>query len=282
MKIVATIIVYNKRVQDSITCKHILNETIIIQNCNLEILVVDNSTSDFGNEEYCKSHKIKYISMNGNKGLSKAYNAAINECKEKDVIILFDDDTEVSKEYFFELIKALYTYPETDIFAPVIYGQDGIIYSPNEYNFLKSHYIESPKQEISQTKFNAIASCLAIRMRVFDNYRFNEKLFVDQVDQNFFYDQRKRNIKFRKLNVEIQQNFYQRGKDLTPEAGWRRLKIRIIDIMRQTRLIGGLKIRVLGFIKCCGLGLQIAKKSKSKSIPLKALRTAFVCMIKDI
>jgi len=272
--IVAVIVIYNKKVEDSITCKNILNNS----DNSLGMLVVDNSTSDFGNKAYCSKKNIDYISMDGNKGLSKAYNAAVDACKEKDAIILFDDDTEVTEEYFEKLDDALTIYHDVDIFAPIIYGQDGVIYSPNEYNFMRS---KSPNQEVSQKKFNAIASCLAIRMRVFDNYRFNEKLFVDQVDQNFFYDQRKKNAKFQKIDVKILQNFYQRGKNLTPEAGWRRLKLRIIDIMRQTRLIGGRKIRFLGFAKCCGLGAQIGKKSHSLVIPVKAFALALEYTIFD-
>lgn len=275
--IVAVIVIYNKKVEDSITCKNILNNS----DNSLGMLVVDNSTSDFGNKAYCSKKNIDYISMDGNKGLSKAYNAAVDACKEKDAIILFDDDTEVTEEYFEKLDDALTIYHDVDIFAPIIYGQDGVIYSPNEYNFMRSNFIKSPNQEVSQKKFNAIASCLAIRMRVFDNYRFNEKLFVDQVDQNFFYDQRKKNAKFQKIDVKILQNFYQRGKNLTPEAGWRRLKLRIIDIMRQTRLIDGRKIRFLGFAKCCGLGAQIGKKSHSLVIPVKAFALALEYTIFD-
>lgn len=275
--IVAVIVIYNKKVEDSITCKNILNNS----DNSLGMLVVDNSTSDFGNKAYCSKKNIDYISMDGNKGLSKAYNAAVDACKEKDAIILFDDDTEVTEEYFEKLDDALTIYHDVDIFAPIIYGQDGVIYSPNEYNFMRSNFIKSPNQEVSQKKFNAIASCLAIRMRVFDNYRFNEKLFVDQVDQNFFYDQRKKNAKFQKIDVKILQNFYQRGKNLMPEAGWRRLKLRIIDIMRQTRLIGGRKIRFLGFAKCCGLGAQIGKKSHSLVIPVKAFALALEYTIFD-
>lgn len=273
--VVAVVVVYNKKVEDSITCKNILN------NCDnsLGMLIVDNSTADFGNKEYCANKGIEYISMDGNKGLSKAYNAAVNACMGKDAIVLFDDDTEVTEEYFDKLDDALNTYPDVDVFAPIIYGQDGIIYSPNEYNFMRSNFIKSPTQNVSQEKFNAIASCLAIRMRVFNDYRFNEKLFVDQVDQNFFYDQRKRNVKFKKIDVEILQNFYQRSENLTPEAGWRRLKLRILDIMRQTRLIGGAKIRFLGFVKCCGLGVQIGRKSNSLIIPFKAAAVALKCAV---
>lgn len=274
---VAVIVVYNKKVEDSITCKNILNNN----DNSLRMLIVDNSTIDFENKEYCEKKDIDYISMGGNKGLSKAYNVAVDACKENDVIIFFDDDTEVTKEYFEKLDVALTTHPDVDIFAPIIYGQDGVIYSPNEYNFMRSNFIKSPNQDISQKKFNAIASCLAIRMRVFDNYRFNEKLFVDQVDQNFFYDQRKKNTKFLKIDVKILQNFYQRGENLTPEAGWKRLRLRIIDIMRQTRLIGGVKIRFLGFVKCCGLGVQIGRKSHSFIIPFKAGALALEYAIMD-
>lgn len=273
--IVSVIVVYNKKVEESITCKNIM------RTCqeSVEILIVDNSTNDFNNREYCINKGIRYISMDGNKGLSKAYNAAIDACKDKDVIILFDDDTEVTEEYFREVHKYLQKYPEVDIFAPTIYGQDGVIYSPNKYNFMRNNFISSMNMEIPQDKFNAIASCLVIRMRVFENYRFNEKLFVDQVDQNFFYDQRKLHRKFKKMDVKILQNFYQRGESLTPEAGWRRLRVRIVDIMRQTRLIGGIKIRLLGFAKCCGLGIQIGKKSKSIAIPFKAGALSLLCTI---
>lgn len=275
--VVAVIVVYNKKVEDSITCKNILNNS----DNSLGILIVDNSTTDLGNKEYCANKGIEYISMDGNKGLSKAYNAAVNACMGKDAIVLFDDDTEVTKDYFDKLDVALNAYPDVDIFAPIIYGQDGVIYSPNEYNFIRSKFITSPDQEVPQEKFNAIASCLAIRMRVFDNYRFNEKLFVDQVDQNFFYDQRRNGAQFKKIDAKILQNFYQRGENLTPEAGWKRLKLRIMDIMRQTRLIGGVKIRLLGFVKCCGLGVQIGKKSASFKIPFKAAALALRCTVTD-
>lgn len=275
--IAAVVVIYNKKVEESITCKKILD------NCHelVEVIIIDNSTADLGNKEYCLNKKLWYISMKGNKGLSKAYNTAIDACKEKDVIILFDDDTEVTEEYFLKLFSDLTEYPEIDIFAPTIYGQDGVIYSPNKYNFMRNNFITEKNKEIPQDKFNAIASCLAIRMRVFDNYRFNEKLFVDQVDQNFFYEQRKLNRKFKRLDVKILQNFYQRGDRLTPRDGWRRLKLRIVDIMRQTRLIGGGKIRFLGFVKCCGLGIQIGKKSRSFVIPFKAFGLALKCAFID-
>lgn len=275
-RMAAVIVVYNKSLDDSITCQGIKN----INKENLKTYIVDNSTMPNSNGDYCKTKGFEYISMHGNKGLSKAYNAAIDKSiDESDVIILMDDDTELSKEYFDSLESAIREHPVVDIFAPIVYGQDGVIYSPNEFNFLKNHFIQDEKQEVAQDKFNAIASMLAIRSRIFaDGYRFNEKLFVDQVDQNFFCEQRKKNAKFMKLDCVIHQNFYQRGAELTPEAGWNRLRLRIVDIMRHAKLMGGGKYRVIGFIKCCGLGVQIGKKSKSLAIPFKAFGLSTKCL----
>lgn len=265
LKITAAIVIYNKDVSKAITCQRIKDI-----DSSIDILILDNSEKKNDNGTRCKDLDIRYISMRGNKGLSKAYNAAVDNSKDSDVIVLFDDDTEITAEYFDKLRKALDENPEIDIFAPVIKGQDGIIYSPNEFNFLKNHFISSPEQVVSQDTFNAIASCLAIRMRVFDKYRFNEKLFVDQVDQFFFCEQRKLGRKFGVLDVEILQHFYQRGATLTPEAGWRRLRLRIVDIFRHARLMGGKKYTLLAFVKCCGLGVQIGKKSKSLGVMFKA------------
>lgn len=260
------IVIYNKEMSESITYQNLSKVSCYK---SLHIIVVDNSEIKNSNLEYCSVHDIEYISMYGNKGLSKAYNAAIEVSKADDVIILMDDDTDITDNYFITLIKSLQKHPETDIFAPIVYGQDGIIYSPNEFGFLKNHFILDPKQKISKDKFNAIASCLAIRLRVFENYRFNEVLFVDQVDQNFFYDMRAQARIFRKLPVEIHQNFYQRGAELTPEAGWRRLSLRIKDIMRQGKMYG-MKYVILAWIKCLGLGIQIGRKSSSICIPIRA------------
>ena len=263
--ITAAIVIYNKDVREAITCQRIKDI-----DSSIDILILDNSEKKNNNGARCKELGIRYISMKGNKGLSKAYNAAVDNSEDSDVIVLFDDDTEITAEYFDKLRVALDESPEIDIFAPIIRGQDGVIYSPNEFNFLKNHFISSPDQVVLHSAFNAIASCLAIRMRVFDNYRFNEKLFIDQVDQFFFCEQRKHGRKFGVLKIEVLQHFYQREATLTPEVGWGRLRLRIVDIFRHARLMGGKKYTLLALIKCCGLGVQIGKKSKSIGVMIRA------------
>ena len=265
VKYAAIIVVYNKSIEKSITCDSLKN----ISGFDVEIVVVDNSESDFGNNEVSKDRGYTYISMHGNKGLSRAYNVAIDRTV-SDVIVLFDDDTCVSEHYFEVLDNAVQIYQDVDVFAPVVYGQDGVIYSPNEFNFLRNKFIRCAEQKISQNKFNAIASCLAIRRTVFVDYRFNETLFVDQVDQYFFCEQRKLKRKFLKLDVAIHQNFYQRGSTLDSADAWKRMRLRLIDIARHAKLMGGI-YRILGFIKCCGLSFQISKKSHSAEVLIKGI-----------
>lgn len=264
--ILAIVVVYNTSLSESVTCRNLLSMVNRPVMC-----IVDNSTIETDNLVFCEENQICYINMHGNKGTSKAYNQAINTFSDVDVYVLLDDDTEITEAYFTALETALDTQAQVDVFAPTIIGQDGIVYSPNRARFMKNKLCSSPADAIPQNEFNAIASCLAIRSRVFDGYRFNEDLFLDQVDQNLFDDLREAKKVFSKLDVRINQNFYQRGDSLDPEAGWERLKLRISDMARYSRLKTKKKYMMLGWIKCCGLGLQIALKARSIPIATKAM-----------
>ena len=267
LKITTVIVVYNKKIEETTTWKCIHSFSI-----RTEFLVIDNSDYDAGNDLFCIDNDIRYISMEGNKGLSKAYNRAVEASISSDYIVFLDDDTNITEEYYKLLFDSIRRYPDVDVFVPIIRGQDGIIYSPNYYRFLKNKLINKTNQEVPQERFNAIASCMAVHMRVFNSYRFKEELFVDQVDQYFFYEQRGRNRKFATLNTEIKQNFYQRDKVLSASIGWNRLRLRIIDIFTQARLMGGGKYVIGAYLKCCGLGVQIGKKCHTVSIAFNAIQ----------
>jgi GT2 family glycosyltransferase len=127
-----------------------------------------------------------YLNMGGNVGLSKAYNRVLDKLKGKNgIIIWFDDDTNITQEYFDELAKNADKRNDIDIFAPIICGQDGKFYSPNEARFFKNKQLKNENDELNMKKFNAINSCTAVRLRVYENYRYNEKIFLDQVDHIF-------------------------------------------------------------------------------------------------
>ena len=93
------IVVYNTSCQDSISYNRAKDSSV-------KIIVCDNSTSDYGNEEIVKNDGNIYINMGGNNGLSKAYNAAIQVInKDNRYICLFDDDTDMGKKYFDKVLS---------------------------------------------------------------------------------------------------------------------------------------------------------------------------------
>lgn len=279
-KIFAVVVVYNKSVSNSNSIRSLLDSNLSA----LQIIVVDNSTMQFNNEVECLNNCISYISMNGNSGLSKAYNVAIDYIQQysnkNDLIIWFDDDTHLTKEYFIALNDALLKNEISDIFVPIIYGQNDVIYSPNNAGFLKNKLLKSAEDIINLKKFNAINSCLAARFHVYENYRYNENLFLDSVDHNFFDEMRVMKRNFAVLPIKIRQNFFQRELCLDIPTVKKRFQIRVIDLMTYSRK--GVKYNFLALLKAFAWGLLFSWKCKSFSIFFICIRYAFLGFLRNM
>lgn len=266
MKIFVSVVIYNKEIEESITCIKLQQ----IKAKYMEVFIIDNSIKKNSNAVCAKKRNWNYINMNGNAGLSKAYNRFINEIgEESGVIVFLDDDTEVTQDYFDKLGTALEKHPECDIFSPTIIGQDGRIWSPNHAGFLKNTFVSSKTEIIPDSQYNAINSCTAVRIRVFREYRYDERLFLDQVDHKFYYDQRKQKRKFLWVDSIIYQNFSQMSPDIDVMQLWMRLKIRIKDITEYGKILGGI-YRILAFLKCCGISLRLSQHTCSLTLFFKA------------
>ncbi|WP_416044820.1 glycosyltransferase [Clostridium tyrobutyricum] len=255
--LIAAVVIYNMKIEESITCQNLEKLYFKI------VYIVDNSTKDMGNSIIAAKKGWKYIDMHGNKGLPRAYNRVIEllEYKENDIIIWLDDDSHLTKKYLITLQNSVYNYPEIDIFVPIIMGQNGKFYSPNEKHFFKNKQMKRPSDIINPRRFNAINSCTAVRLRIYKDYKYDERMFLDQVDHKFFDDQRKRNKKFMKLNVIIEHNFSLKNKKLSPQVAWKRYDIMIPDFM--TYCNTNIASRILGFIKVLGWGVRETKNYKN-------------------
>lgn len=194
----AIVVIYNKNIRDSIT----LNS---IKLSKYKILVIDNSLHNYDNALCAEQDGFEYISMNGNKGLSKAYNTGIKYLKDKaSHITLFDDDTEVTTE-FIEKILEVVSISNADVILPIIYSNDAII-SPS-----KTHDFSRKFKEVSEiykkSQISAINSAMTISIDVFLNYKYDENLFLDYVDHRFMNDMNNSNKLIEVLDVSINQNF---------------------------------------------------------------------------
>lgn len=60
------IVIYNKHCSESVTCRGLLN----IKDIN--VILYDNSVSDYKNRDFCKKYKWVFMGGEGNDGLSKS------------------------------------------------------------------------------------------------------------------------------------------------------------------------------------------------------------------
>lgn len=280
------IVVYNSIAEKTETFQRIA----AVEQEPCKVLILDNSDDvQYAevNERHSRDKSYAYISMNGNMGLSKAYNAALDylvqSALEDDLVIWFDDDSLVSDDYFSVLRKSATDNEAVDIFAPVIQGQDGRFYSPNEAHLIKNKQLKEPGDCISNKRFNAINSCTAVRMRCYKEYRYDEKIFLDQVDHAFFEDQRAMGRLFYKLPTIVHHDFSLKTKKSCSDECFKRYEIMIPDFIRYCQrrpgrvVLGMLKILGWGFReartykdpsfirRCVSLGLKEAKGSSCKS-----------------
>lgn len=270
----AAVVIYNQSCSNSITCKNL--KEICQREPDIKIMIADNSTQEKIKKEnklQCEKDQWAYMDMEGNKGLSVAYNhviKALPRLSESDCVIWFDDDTNITDEYFQKLRDCVEKNPTAEIFAPIIRGFDGKIYSPNERGFLKNHFIKDRNDKICEKRFNAINSCLAVKTNLYKEYRYDETLFMDMVDQKFCLDMTTADKKFAIIDVEIVQNFFQRSENLTVEKVWTRYSIRIDDFMNYANKDA--LHRWLGVVKVAMWGVDMAIRCKSTKILFMCLR----------
>ena len=201
MNLYFAIVIYNKECEDSITINRLLE-------FNLEnIIVVDNSSIDNKNATFCKNNNIDFINMNGNQGLSKAYNTVIKHLKGLSGYVMWlDDDTYITKEYI-ENILSLITKREFNIIIPIVECQKKII-SPLRKIGIKYIGIQSENYK-NMKNIYAINSCLTVDLEIYKHIRYNEKLFLDNVDLDFFRKIRELdNIKIKIIKSSIEQKLF--------------------------------------------------------------------------
>jgi len=213
--IVAIIVAYNSSCQDSISYRR-LNEK------GIDIVVCDNSTSDYGNKEIVENDHNIYVSMGGNKGLSKAYNAALDRIgSQYKFICLFDDDTDMGDDYFNKVLEYINS-SSAEIFLPVVKTKTRIL-SPCQ--FKKKRAVEvKDLDHIDKDNISAINSGMIINAHVFDNYRYNENIFLDYIDHDFMREMNKQHRKVQiMMDNVLNQDFSMETNSL--ESSYKRLCI---------------------------------------------------------
>lgn len=201
MSIYGIIVLYNKTF-DKTSYKELMEHGV-------SLIVCDNSTRAMGNGAAVANAGAHYISMGGNKGLACAYNKAIDMIRDKlspkkdDYVCLFDDDTEIPSRYLNE-IKAR----REPILLPIVSDGTGIM-SPclMKNKIVKRFDSVRDAMKADPRQITGINSCMAVRWDCYNNYRYDEAMFLDYIDHAFILDMRKKEIYPTVFNFQIRQHF---------------------------------------------------------------------------
>ena len=203
----AAVVVYNTTCADSITCQKLAE----MARPGLQVLIYDNSTCDYGNREYCRERGWVYLGGSGNVGISKAYNGCVEYLKQQGsegLLCLFDDDTAVSEAYF-NVLEDAATQSDERIFVPLIRSA-GRLMSPcrlTEGHQVQVFESEEEAMGYKGADLSAINSCMAIDLRVFDDYRYDENIFLDGVDHHFVRQMYARGDRIRVIGYSCDHEF---------------------------------------------------------------------------
>ncbi len=203
MQIYPVIVTYNRACEDSPSCMALLRQ-------GRPALIVDNSTRDCGNETFCREKGWEYLNMHGNAGISRAYNAALEQLRGRDgLVVWLDDDTELNEEYFAALEQAAQEDTQAEVFLPLVVslGNQENILSPCLYGKYKMRRAENCGA-LRGHALSAINSGMAVRLRVYESYRYDESLFLDYVDHDFMAMCREKGLRIHVLEqTRLYQNF---------------------------------------------------------------------------
>lgn len=192
---------YNKKLIDNVTIKSakLAEESFH----DFEIIVWDNSTDSelhACNEKFAKEMSLTYLSDNENSKLSYIYNKITSEFQ-FDYLIISDDDSEYSEEYFDHLKKSLQNDPIVTI--PRVYVTNKLR-SPARMGLIVGKHLDSivpgmHKNLIAITSGMVISSKLkGIMSPVFD-----ENLSFYGVDTEFFLRLSEHNISVNVMDVDL-------------------------------------------------------------------------------
>lgn len=183
MRLDIILVIYNLKCKNSITLNTLLN-------CKDEkhnIFVCDNSTDSNiknNNESYCIDSGIHYIDMNGNVGLSRAYNRALKEIDNEGWVIIFDQDTKIPEEYFNKLRESINNYPQIKMHVPIVNSRF-MQMSPCRLKKYRVKRVELMDAGI-YSDITAINSGMAIKKDVFKiTGGYNERIFLDYLDHHY-------------------------------------------------------------------------------------------------
>lgn len=138
---------------------------------------------------------VEYVHTPENLSLSVIYNRVASSLPHDGVLVVLDQDTELSAEYFQDMAIALNVHLDIGLFLPLVRSSNsGILVSPGTRQWIKGKYWENERIGVISSKdILAVASGMVIRASLLgpEGIRFDERLNLYMIDSKFLIDYEK-------------------------------------------------------------------------------------------
>lgn len=223
-KFLIVVVIFECDFDDSITLQRLSLRRQKVW-CFPDILIYDNSPRSRFSEKYLQTIAF-YKHDPANNGVAGAYNYALEVGKneQKEWLMLFDQDTNISDTYFDEMEKCLEIYPQQTLFCPIVRSGNSIV-SPTYYVAEKPIKPRRLKPGLLKTKFYTIInSGITIQLRELDSLGgYDSDLPLDLSDHNFFRKYKKKHEKFVLIDA-VNLHDLSSESDITFDAVYSRFK----------------------------------------------------------
>lgn len=179
---------------------------------SLNIYIFDNTVVQKEiKEPYIERVNIKYISFGENRGISKSYNYLADLASNEgfDWIVFLDQDTKLSLDFYPKYIETINVLNQKNenIAVPIVKSGYKIL-SPSIYKNYRTRLLKNVQPIINLNDHSVINSGLLINCEFFNEVGgYNEELFLDFCDHDFFLKIKKRKNYIYIIDTELQQDF---------------------------------------------------------------------------
>jgi GT2 family glycosyltransferase len=239
--LIFSIVVYNEKYWDSVTFKSLLSSYHQSnKNEKIHILVFDNTISPNKFTPLLEENNVDvtYFSFNENRGISHAYNFLHNVATNKgfEWIVFLDQDTLLPEDFYQVYSNKVKETFHTPIFIPLVKLNTGEIFSPSVYRNFRHYKIPQVTRYLNLRDHSAINSGLLINCDFFKQLGgYNENLFLDFCDHDFFDKVRKEIDQIEILDVELLQNFSGETNELNNALVRYKIFLRDLNVYKKNK-----------------------------------------------
>jgi GT2 family glycosyltransferase len=207
MKKTIVIVFFNQRIEASKTFQTLMIDSQEFISEDISIILYDNSPNpqEFDQKRY-EDINISYKHDPRNLGIATAYNYAWSIAKSNgsEWLVLFDHDTEVTRQYVQRMLEVKEVDRDIAAVVPII-SCEGTVISPVFSDTLRPLQQERPKAGVQQKPVMAINSGSLIKVSFLDQINgFNEGFALDYLDHWIFYEIYSKGYKVQVLDVILE------------------------------------------------------------------------------